>query len=189
MQHVYYTGVGSRDTPKTQCEALKAIATSLAHARYTLRSGGAEGADTAFEDGAKEFLIRSPKQLYDIYLPWDGFEGRKKSLNHHIPEDCHPMLWAEATRIAKATHPDWNACSKGSKTLHTRNVFQVLGHTLDNPSKFLICWAPVDRKGAPKGGTATAWNIAKEHSVKCFNINTTFDVFELDDYLKELKVV
>lgn len=188
MEHLYYTGVGSRDTPKTQCEVLKICGSRLSHGRYTLRSGGAEGADTAFETGALQHLVRSPKQLIDIYLPWDGFEGRKKSLNYHIPEDCHPLVWQEATRIAKDIHPDWDACSKGAKTLHTRNVFQVLGHTLDEPSKFLICWALVDRKGVPKGGTATAWKIAKAHDVKCFNINTTFDVFELEDYLKELKV-
>lgn len=189
MQGVYYTGVGSRDTPKAQCLVLKAIGSMLSRSRYTLRSGGAEGADTAFEQGALEHLVRSPKQLIDIYLPWDGFEGRKRGLNYFVPEDqAHPLIWKEATRIAKSTHPDWDACSKGAKTLHTRNVFQVLGHTLDDPSKFLVCWAPVDRKGVPKGGTATAWNIAKAHGVKCFNTNTTFDVFELDDYLKELKV-
>lgn len=188
MNHLYYTGIGSRKTPKTQCEVLKSLGHCLALNSYTLRSGGAEGADTAFEDGAKQHLIRSPKQFYDIYLPWDGYEGRRKGLNYFIPEDCPPLLWRKATEIAKDTHPDWNACSKGARTLHTRNVFQVLGHKLDDPSKFLICWAEVDRKGTPKGGTATAWRIAKEHNVRCFNINTTFDLFELDDFLLNLKV-
>jgi hypothetical protein len=188
MKHLYYTGVGSRGTPKTQCEVLKALGSRLAHAHYTLRSGGAEGADTAFEDGAKQYLIRSPKQFYDIYLPWDGFEGRKKGLNYTVPEQVPAVIWEKAVQIAKSVHPDWNACSKGARTLHTRNVFQVLGHSLDDPSKFLICWAPVDRKGVPEGGTATAWRIAKEHNVRCFNINTTFDLFELSDFLLDLKV-
>lgn len=188
MKHLYYTGVGSRKTPKTQCEVLKALAYRLARNSYTLRSGGAEGADTAFEDGAKQHLIRSPKQFYDIYLPWDGFEGRRKGFNHHAPEDCSPQLWKEAASIAKEVHPRWDACSKGDKTLHTRNVFQVLGHALDDQSKFLVCWAEVDRKGIPKGGTSTAWRIAKEHGVPCFNINTTFDLFELEEFLLDLKV-
>lgn len=188
MHGLYYTGVGSRKTPKTQCDALRAIAYRLACAGYTVRSGGAEGADTAFEDGAKQHLIRSPKQFYDIYLPWDGFEGRRKGFNHHTPEDCPPLLWQKATEMAKDVHPKWENCSRGDKTLHTRNVFQVLGHALDTPSLFLICWAEVDRKGIPTGGTATAWRIAKEHNVPCYNINTTFDLFELEDFLLGLKV-
>lgn len=188
MQTLYYTGVGSRKTPKHQYEVLKNLGARLSCRGYTLRSGGAEGADTAFELGALEHLVRSPKQRIDIYLPWDGFEGRKKSLNYFIPEQVPQVIWDKAVEIAKDIHPDWSACSKGAKTMHTRNVFQVLGHSLDDPSKFLICWAPVDGKGVPKGGTATAWKIAKLHGVKCFNINTTFDIFELEDYLKELKV-
>lgn len=188
MQTIYYTGVGSRKTPEAACEVITTLGARLSRAGYTLRSGAAQGADTAFEQGALQYLVRSPKQRIDIYLPWDGYEGRKKSLNYHIPQDCHPLLWREAENIAKETHPAWDACSKGARTLHTRNVFQVLGHTLDNPSKFLLCWADIDKRGVPKGGTATAWNLAKSHNVKCFNLNIEFDRFELETYLINLKV-
>lgn len=184
MQQLYYTGVGSRDTPKDQCDVITNIAALLSSHGYILRSGGAEGADTAFEQGALQHLVRSPKQRIDIYLPWDGFEGRKKSLNYFVPEQVPAVIWDDAVRIAKEVHPDWAACKKGAKTLHTRNVFQVLGHTLDNPSKFLICWAPVDKHGDATGGTATAWKLAKQRGVKCFNLNITFDVLELEDFLK-----
>jgi hypothetical protein len=188
MQTIYYTGVGSRKTPSEACAGLRAIAHRLARAGYTLRSGAAQGADTAFEEGAAEFLIRSPKQMYDIYLPWEGYEGRKKSLNYHVPEDCPPLLWKEAMLIAAETHPSWSSCSKGAKTLHTRNVFQVLGHDLQSPSKFLICWADVDKRGVPKGGTATAWNLAKQFNINCFNMNIVFDQHDILQYLTKLKV-
>lgn len=184
----FYTGVGSRQTPDYFRGRLQQLGERLARARYTLRSGGAEGADTAFEEGAKQFLIRSPKQLFDIYLPWSGYNGRQKSLNYHIPNDCHPTIWAEAERIAADTHPAWSNCSKGAKVLHTRNVFQVLGHDLQTPSKFLICYADIDKKGVPRGGTATAWNLAKTFNVDCFNMGILMDEFDLKQYLTDLKV-
>lgn len=41
---------------------------------------------------------------------------------------------------------------------------------LNNPSSFLICWAQVDKHGQLKGGTRTAWELAKAHGVPCFNL-------------------
>ena len=38
------------------------------------------------------------------------------------------------------------------------------------PSKFLICWAEVDKQGNPKGGTRTAWMVAKKFNIPCFNL-------------------
>lgn len=74
-------------------------------------------------------------------------------------------------------HPAWGLTrpngapilSMGAKMLHTRNVFQVLGKNLDKPSSFLICYAEVDKDGIPKGGTRTAWQIAKSRGIPCFN--------------------
>lgn len=188
MQGLYYTGVGSRKTPAMACEVLTTLGARLSKAGYTLRSGGAQGADTAFEQGALQHLVRSPKQRIDIYLPWDGYEGRKKSLNYFIPYDCPSLLWRDAENMAKETHPAWDQCSRGAKTMHTRNVFQVLGHTLDDPSKFLLCWADTDKRGVPKGGTATAWNLARAHNIPCFNLSREFDRFEFQTLLDELRI-
>ena len=51
--------------------------------------------------------------------------------------------------------------------LHTRNVFQVLGPSLDSPSEFLLCWAA---DGEASGGTGQALRIAATHSVPVYNL-------------------
>lgn len=181
----YYTGIGSRKAHKQPhvMAALYKIADALARAGFTVRSGGADGADTAFELAAKSRLIRSPKQLYDIYLPWAGFNDRPSTsgLNYHC--DYIRKYDDQAAAIAKRIHKDWDSLKRGGKQMHTRNVYQVLGAYLDNPSDFLICWAPTDDEGVPKGGTRTAWLIAIEHKIPCFNLSRAFDCLDLADYL------
>ena len=63
-----YAGIGSRETPPDICKIMTEIAKRLAHLGLTLHSGGAEGADSAFERGA---ILRRK-----IFLPWDGFQGK-----------------------------------------------------------------------------------------------------------------
>lgn len=174
---LYYTGIGSRKCRKLPhvMKALYDIAEILSKQGYTLRSGGADGADTAFELGAKERLIRSPKQLYDIFLPWPGFNGRSTTdrLNYHgnVPMILDPM----ARDMAKGIHRHWDSLKSGAKQMHTRNVYQVLGADLDTPSDFLVCYAEADDEGIPKGGTRTAWVLAKQYNVPCFNLALPFD--------------
>jgi hypothetical protein len=106
----------------------------------------------------------------ELYLPWESFNNH--STQTHAG-NCYVMrgpLQARAAAIAAEIHPAWDRCSQGAKKLHTRNVFQVLGQDLETPSKFLVAWATVDSEGKPEGGTATAWNLAVKHGVKCFNL-------------------
>ena len=48
----YYTGVGGRETPPHVLNLMTRIAQGLAKVGGILRSGGARGADSAFEAGA-----------------------------------------------------------------------------------------------------------------------------------------
>lgn len=169
----YYTGIGSRETPKDICKLMEDIAFKLASKDYILRSGAAQGADAAFEEGAKAYAEQVDERvvLGQIYIPWDGFV---KGVDW-FTADWYKVLdrmqkKKEAEQIAAEIHPAWEKCSRGAKLLHTRNVFQVLGTSLNNPSKFLICWAKLDKHGNIKGGTATAWNLAQKYGVPCFNL-------------------
>jgi predicted Rossmann fold nucleotide-binding protein DprA/Smf involved in DNA uptake len=47
----YYAGIGSRETPKEICNKMTEIASLLEKQDFVLRSGGANGADSAFEKG------------------------------------------------------------------------------------------------------------------------------------------
>lgn len=107
----FYTGVGSRETPETKMNLMTRLAKVLEGKGYILRSGGAIGADTAFENGATEKIIYKVK-------------------------DSTP----ECEEIAARIHPAWHMCSDYAKKLHGRNVKQVLGDDLKTPSDFLLCW-------------------------------------------------
>lgn len=56
-----YTGIGSRETPPEIQEIMTNYARKLDKLGFILRSGGAMGADTAFEKGSTN---------KEIYLPW-----------------------------------------------------------------------------------------------------------------------
>lgn len=150
----YYAGIGSRETPDDILEMMTKIAEGLSR-NYTLRSGGADGADTAFEKGAGKKKIS--------YIPWPGFNGSK--------EKCIAVSSA-AMRMAGEFHPGWMYLSYPVKKLHARNCYQVLGEDLETPVDFVICWTP---GGQEVGGTAQAIRIAKSNRIKVFNLANEYD--------------
>ena len=150
-----YTGVGSRSTPQEIGILMYKLAQKLGEKGWVLRSGGAEGADTFFQEG----WFSADRELFttaEIYIPWAGFNN----LFHGQWDAVYSLTElgnkTKAEEIASEIHPAWDKCSRGAKALHTRNVYQVLGNNLASPSNFLICWAEVDKQGKPKGGTRTA---------------------------------
>ena len=159
-----YTGIGSRDVGQHTAAKLKTIATELAELGYVLRSGAADGCDQAFESGAGKKA--------DIYLPWKGFNNSKSTL-FDLPKS------REAYDIAKSIHPAWGELTGGGRRMHIRNVFQVLGDDLDDPSQFLICWT---RLGREMGGTRTALVLAKQHNIPIFNFGLQRVVDGYDKY-------
>lgn len=90
-----------------------------------------------------------------------------------------------AEGMAMAVHPAWEACKEGARKMHIRNVFQVLGRTLDSPSKMLIAWTRLDKHGNPKGGTATAINLARDQigEDKVFNLNKPEDFDRISKWI------
>jgi len=146
----YYTGVGSRETPDFVCLAMTEIARILESYGYTLRSGGADGADLAFEAGAG--------LLKEIYLPKKGFNGSTSQLYG---------VGLEALTLASVVHPAWDKCKAYARLLHARNCYQVLGSALDEPSDFLICWTENAEK---RGGTRTAIVLAEQHKIPVLNL-------------------
>lgn len=144
----YYAGIGSRETPEDILYVMTKTAAEMAGLGFTLRSGHADGADIAFELGAK---------IKEIYIPWLGFNGSTSNL----------LPTKEAFVMAEKYHPAWHKCSPAARKLHARNCHQVLGHSLDKPSEFIICWT----KGAlGGGGTGQAIRIAKAHSIPIYDL-------------------
>lgn len=157
----YYTGVGSRETPKNIMELMGRISHRLSSEGIILRSGGAPGADTAFQ---------SKSEHNEIYIPWNGFQDLYHDGEQVFLSELERHLY-QAKTIAREVHPAWSQLTPAAQKLHTRNLFQVLGRDLQTPSKFLVCWSKPDLKtGVPTGGTRTAWMIAIHSGVRCFNI-------------------
>lgn len=156
----YYTGVGSRETPADILTLMTALGRKLADESWILRTGAAVGADQAFELGWVHHVQRNLKFTpAEIYLPWDNYENHTRDMMfgcNILPEMDDKGLHIVAEGIAATMHPNWGACRRGARAMHTRNVFQVLGRDLKTPSKMLIAWTKLTRAGEPMGGTATA---------------------------------
>ena len=170
----YYAGIGSRETPPDILEQMTFIAVQLNLLDYTLRSGGAPGADLAFEEGA---LTEK-----EIYLPWKGFNNNPSSL-YEIPD--------KAFQIAAQHHPYWKGLKEPIKRLMARNVQQVAGKNLDSPSEFVICWTSdgctngKDRTPAT-GGTGQAISVASWLGIPVYNLQREMDRQLVDELLENL---
>jgi hypothetical protein len=165
----YYAGIGSRKTPDSVLDDMTEIARRLRDS-YILRSGGADGADSAFEQGAGE-----NKQ---IFIPWNGFNGlHANGKTVIIPEFDFEM--------ASIYHPAWHRCSPGAKKLHARNRNQIYGPKIRKStiSEFVICWTP---GGEITGGTGQAIRIAKSIKVPIFNM-AKLDMVEILEQIKMLE--
>lgn len=154
----HYAGIGSRQTPTPVMAKMTQWASTLDTCGYTLRSGGANGADTAFEAG-----VTSNHKL--IFLPWRLFNGHPSHLHLGNPF----LLSKRAEEIAEHFHPAWGRCSPQARLFHTRNSFQVLGARLDSPAAFVICWTP---DGKDVGGTAQALRIARAYNIPILNLGS-----------------
>jgi hypothetical protein len=159
----YYAGIGSRETPPEVLREMEALAQSCAMMGYTLRSGGADGADSAFETGCDLIAAGAPKE---IFLPWRGFNKNQSPL-FEIPE--------KAFEISSQHHPRWQYLREPVRKLMARNAQQVLGKNLDTPVEFVICWTPDgctkgEERTKDTGGTGQAIAIASAHNIPVFNM-------------------
>lgn len=164
-----YTGVGSRDLSDDEYDLMESIAKYLASKGYILRSGKAPGADSAFEAGVSEYGDLS---LKEIYIPWPTFKGNEFPGEVVSLGPPSSMNYGISLRLVKEVHPAPDKLSQAATKLHQRNCHQVLGRDLENPapSKFLLACSDTDKDGDVKGGTRTAWMLAKKYNVPCFNI-------------------
>jgi len=165
MNKRYYAGVGSRKTPANiQMSLMEEIAKKLAGKGMILRSGGAAGADTAFERGVDYWYhylqsdkIPVPKEIFYA----NDIDGSVTALH--------------AMNEAKQYHKAWSRLNAFVKKLHARNVFQILGKDLKTPVLFVICWTldgcvHDSTRTIYTGGTGTAISVASMHGIPVFNL-------------------
>lgn len=160
-----YTGIGSRDIAKEEFDLLFSIAEKLAATSWKLRSGGAGGADTAFEVGC----AKNEGQA-EIFIPWARFGTKIENANskRYIPNE-DKFQDARKLLLTEEIIPWFDNMKQGAKKLHARNVYQVLG-TDNTKSDLLVYCADDDKNGVPKGGTRTAVLLARLFDIPTYNI-------------------
>jgi hypothetical protein len=132
------------------------IARKLDELGWTMRSGGAPGADTAFENGSTR---------KEIYLPWRGFNGRT--------ECVRSSATFEAYKIAARHHPTFNHGLQSARDLLARNTHEVLGADCNAPSSFALTWTKEGSIGPAtglSGGTNQTIRVAYAYNVQVFNL-------------------
>lgn len=145
----YYAGIGSRKTPAHILDCMEVISMQLYDRGYWLRSGGAIGADQAFEKCAGSRA--------EIFLPTKDY----------------PM-WTEV--FTMHFHPNPAALSVVGWQLMCRNAMQILGRDGNTPVDFVVCWT---KDGKASGGTGQAIRIAKEFDIPVYNLYNNNEVSQL----------
>ena len=160
-----YAGIGSRETPKEVLDVMPQVAKYLESLGYTLRSGGAAGADAAFEKG-----VTSKKEI---------FLGNVKTGERElkIAEEIHPAwnVMLDSTRkkaIAKGNDPERSASFVAN--LMARNTNQIFGKNLDTPVDFVLFYAKETSDPLrPAGGTGQAVEMARRKGIPTINMADT----------------
>jgi len=157
---IYYAGIGSRKTPPKFIFIMRKYAQELEKKGYILRSGGAAGADSAFEAGVTD---PSMKRIFRV--------------KEHIPKWC----FEEALKYIPSNRPDFRHWKEYIRRLIARNMMQILGEDIENPKpvEFVLCYTPtMDYKDG--GGTGYAIRCAQNYKVPVYNLFSEEDreVFE-----------
>lgn len=171
---MFFTGIGSRETPKWIGLILSKFTNYMTSRGYILRSGGAPGADTFCESGVTNTLIKDSNDFKEIYIPWKGFNGSDSNL--YTIEDSDEVI-----AIAEDNHPAYKYLKPQVKKLMNRNVYQVLGKDLNTPSEFVICYTSDGCKSHSTrtnktGGTGLAISVASKNNVPIINLGNTDDL-------------
>lgn len=167
-----YAGIGSRETPSAVLEFMTRCAAEWAQKGWTLRSGGAKGADKAFETGAIDGGGDGGIEIYYADHYRIGYsenhdEDRFGNLGQSNVNAYDPEMWALAMQIAEEYHPNWGACRSYARKLHARNSFIILGERLNKPVDLVVCWT---EGGKLKGGTAQGLRIAYDYKIPVANL-------------------
>jgi len=141
-----YTGIGSIKTPPVILALMFRIGAKMADRGHVLRSGGAQGADNAFESGCRSASGRS-----------EIFRMPNKKIQ--------PGILKQSRELGVKFSPQFSAFSKGKQWHLASSGLQVLGEFLDNPSSGIICYYSDENSG-----TSTGTRIADFYKVPVWNL-------------------
>jgi hypothetical protein len=173
MSRRYYAGIGARkDVPADTLRIMSLLANKLESEGWILRSGGAEGSDSAFLSG-----LRNPRANAEIYLPSRKFNNQIAGSQPHFINYQTLRAAADARRMVPIYHAYAASLKPFTYDLMARNAMQVLGSDLQTPSRMVVAYTPdaatgwdprydpMDRQNRRQnpdsGGTGQALRIAE----------------------------
>lgn len=161
-----FTGIGSRLIDSKHINLLYKIACLLEQDDWKCRTGDASGSDSVFRDAystnPRNLSIYTPAQ---IQIDLCGNASKAKEIMYKY----HP-------------NPDAVKRNKFSECLLARDVYQVLGPSLEEPSKIVICYT---QEGKLIGGTAMAIRIANAYGIPVLNIGNPKHYNAMVDYINK----
>jgi hypothetical protein len=142
-----YAGIGNRNTPGHILALMQRVATRLEKHNYTLMSGGAKGADSAFASGTKHKRIWTAAEM----IEFDRNNNRGYTFHRDKAEEHHPAWWRLTPYV------QW---------LMVRNVYIILGTNYWSSVKFVLCYA----EDETRGGTSHSLRIARAYNIPVYNL-------------------
>lgn len=155
-----YAGIGARKTPPEVLQVMTALASRMEEEDWKLRSGGAAGADSAFEAGVTNPANRA------IYLPGSTFNQRSAQMPGMHNSTRLPG-WQQALETVAEYHPAPERLSPFAKNLMARNAMQMLGPRMDRPADLVVAYTP---GGQVTGGTGQALRMAGNLGIPVRNL-------------------
>jgi O-acetyl-ADP-ribose deacetylase (regulator of RNase III) len=149
---IRFAGVGARATPEPVLALMREVGSLLSDEGWTLRTGEAVGADSAFREGAE--TVGRPGEIFTI-KPRPDIAGSVF--------DLRPVH----LRMLNSVHPKPEALSETGRKLMARNGSQVFGTDFREPSDLVICWT-VGGKGG--GGTGQAIRLARSVGIPVLDL-------------------
>lgn len=169
-------GIGRRAAPADALERCQRVGELCRELGLWLRTGHAEGADYAFECGARERSIlylpaphfglksRPLKSPHIVSLPGRGFKGTWRRPDSAAVQRAEQNL--------KKYHPFSDKLEGFSKLLQVRNDFIIFGAKATVKAVDLVLyWAKPNARGQVTGGTGQALRLAQGHGIPCLNLD------------------
>lgn len=149
---VRFAGVGARATPEPVLALMREVGSLLSDEGWTLRTGEAIGADSAFREGAEA----------------TGRQGETFTIKKRpdIPGSVFDLRPVHM-RMLNSVHPKPERLSETGRKLMARNGSQVFGTDFREPSDLVICWT-VGGKGG--GGTGQAIRLARSVGIPVLDL-------------------
>ena len=172
-----YAGIGSRRTPATVLAAMADLAETLGRAGCVLSTGGADGADRAFETGA----LRTDAPV-TVHAPWSGYNGYRpgrepeSDIDVRVPDANDAVQGRTYLDIARRHHPAWERCGRGARALFVRNVAILAGALGGDgdalPVLAVVAYTPNGlAEGRDAGGTGHGLRVAAELGIPAVNVS------------------